>query len=185
MSEEAELRRKVAKGFQMIAFQRHRYPGVKGWELKKVLGKDYTKIVDIMNTELDRLGLTVKTVREEDGKEEQASQDLESARFFLIFKNPPAARDVEASGLRIDDLSVLAASLAFIISRQGKVPRRDLEQLLREKFPRWRVEQNLDRFTRRGYLLQDNDDLVYVGWRTKAEVDQKTLLSLVLAGKTE
>ena len=183
MSEEAEVSRKVAKGFQMIAFQRHRYPGVKGWELKKTLGKEFIKIVEIMNSEVDKLGLKVKIVHETgEERAEPSEEELESARFFLIFKNPPSPRDVEASGLRIDDLSVLAASLAYMISRQGKMPHKDLEQLLREKFPRWKVELNLDRFIRRGYLIEDKDDFVYVGWRTKAEVDERTLLSLVLAG---
>lgn len=184
MSEEAEVSRKAAKAFQMLAFQRHRYPGVKGWELKKAIGKDFVKIIEIMNSEVERLGLKVGTVYEEGDQVAEPSPDqLESARFFLIFKSPPSPRDVEASGLRIDDLAVLAASIAYVTSRHGKTPRKDLEQLLREKFPRWKVELNLDRFIRRGYLMEDKDELVYIGWRTKAEVDQKTLLSLVLSAK--
>jgi hypothetical protein len=85
------------------------------------------------------------------------------------------------SGWRIDDLAVLAASIALITSRQGRAPRSDIEQILREKFPKWRVDINLDRFIRIGYLSKDEHDMLYIGWRSRAEIDQKTLMELLLA----
>lgn len=183
MSEEAEVSRKVGRAFQMLVLQKHRYPGVKGWELRKVLGRDYMKYIEILNTEIARLGLAVKTVFEEVEERQPESERLDTARFFVVFKDSLSGSEVGTLGLRIDDIAVLAASIAYMSPRQGKVKRRDLEEILREKFPKWKVQLNLDRFIRRGYLLE-KDDMLLIGWRTRAEIDQKTLLSLILSEGT-
>jgi len=181
LAEEAEVNRKVRRASQILLLQRHRAPGVKGWELKKALGRDYMKTIDILNSQLDRLDLIVKIVYEEGTQiQEPTSQQLDRARFFIIMKKPPHKSDVISAGWRIDDLSVLAASIAYIISRRGKAPRRDVEELLKDKFPKWRVDLNLDRFVRRGYLIE-SEDILSIGWRTRAEIDQRTLLNLILA----
>ena len=39
-AERALLERKVRKAFQTLLLQRGRNPGVKGWELKRHLGRD-------------------------------------------------------------------------------------------------------------------------------------------------
>jgi hypothetical protein len=75
------------------------------------------------------------------------------------------------------------ASIANITSKGGKVQRKDLEDLLKNKIPDWRVDINLDRFVRSGYLIEDENGQIYLGWRTRAEVDQKKLIDLLL--KTE
>ena len=89
------------------------------------------------------------------------------------------------SGWRVDDVAALTVAIAYIISRQGKAPRNEVEEILREKFPKWRVDYNLNRFQRRGYLSQDDSGILYLNWRARAEVDQQTLLKLILAAKTE
>jgi hypothetical protein len=61
------------------------------------------------------------------------------------------------------------------------VGRKELETFLREKFPRWRVDYSLERFIKRGYLDQDEKGLLRIGWRTRAEVDEKSLMTLILA----
>ncbi len=182
MSEEAEVSRKVGRAFQMLVLQKHRYPGVKGWELKKVLGSDYNRYLEILDAEISRLGLAVKTVFDdaEEGKPETESEKMDRARYFVVFRDSATAGDAGTLGLRIDELAVLAASIAYITPRQGGVRRRELEQMLREKFPKWKVQLNLDRFVRKGYLME-NDDMLQVGWRTRAEIDRQTLLSLILA----
>ena len=70
-------------------------------------------------------------------------------------------------------------------SKQGRVARREVEQFLREKFPRWRVDYSLDRYVKRGYLDQDDRSMLHIGWRTHAEVDEKTLMTLILARAQE
>jgi hypothetical protein len=186
LSDEAEVQRKLKKASQLLLLQRHRSPGVKGWELKRALGKEYLKIIDVLRTELDRLGLEVKIVYDGSGKkaQEASSEDTDRARFFVVMKGPLSQSEMVSSGWRIDDVAVLAATIAYINSRQGKAPRKQVEDLLREKFPRWKVDMNLDRFVRRGYLLEGETDMLYIGWRTRAEIDQKTLTNLILATPT-
>lgn len=189
LSEEAEVERKLKRASQLLLLQRHRSPGVKGWELKRALGRDYVKIVEVLRSRLAELGLDVKVVYEGSVKGEEASvEDADRARFFVVLKGPLSHSDVVSSGWRIDDVAVLAAAIAYINSKQGKAPRKQVEELLREKFPRWKVDVNLTRFIRRGYLLEgeggDEEGMLYIGWRTRAEIDQKTLMNLILAAST-
>ena len=66
------------------------------------------------------------------------------------------------------------------MARGGKAPRADVEALLREKLPDWRVRTGLERFLRSGYLGEDEEGMLYLGWRTLAEVDLKSLLNLLM-----
>lgn len=167
-----EPARKLKRASQMLFIRRHRVPGVKGWELKKALGRNYMKIIEYLNDELDDLGMEVKIVQED-------VEDVNHARFVVRLKS---SEHVEGtSGLRIDDLAALAVCLSFITSRQGKVSRNEIEELLRSKFPKWKVDMNIDRYIRKGYLAQDKEDMLYIGWRTRAEIDQKTMMELVLS----
>jgi len=109
----------------------------------------------------------------------------DSSRFLLRFKEPPTVSEAETSGIRIDDLAVLAATIAFVNSKSGRVARREVEQFLREKFPRWRIDYSLDRYVKRGYLEQDDRGMLHIGWRTHAEVDEKTLMTLILSRAQE
>jgi hypothetical protein len=142
---------------------------VKGWELKKSLGKDYMKIIEVLNAQLDKIGMEVKIAFERD-------RDLGKARFYVVLKEPLIEK---ASKERIDDLAALSAAIAYITARHDKAPRREVEQILKEKFPKWKVELNLDKFIKKGYLDQD-EDILKIGWRTKIEVDRKELMRLLL-----
>jgi hypothetical protein len=177
-ADKALLERKVRKAFQVLVLQRGRNPGVKGWEMKRHLGRDYRKIVDVLSEDVSALGLEVFEVKGADGTDD-------SSRFLLRFKEPPTVSEAETSGIRIDDLAVLAATIAFINSKQGRAARREVEQFLREKFPKWRVEYSLDRYVKRGYLEQDDRTMLHVGWRTRAEVDEKTLMTMILSRSQE
>jgi len=177
-ADKALLERKVRKAFQVLVLQRGRNPGVKGWEMKRHLGRDYRKIVEVLSEDVSALGLEVFEVKGADGTDD-------SSRFLLRFKEPPTVSEAETSGIRIDDLAVLAATIAFINSKQGRAARREAEQFLREKFPKWRVEYSLDRYVKRGYLEQDERTMLHVGWRTRAEVDEKTLMTMILSRAQE
>jgi hypothetical protein len=173
-SEKALLERKVRKAFQVLILQRGRNPGVKGWEMKRYLGRDFRKILEVLSEDVASLGLEVFEVKGVDGTDD-------STRFLLRFRESPSVTEAETSGIRIDDLAVLAATIAFINSKQGRVARREVEQFLREKFPRWRVDYSLDRYVKRGYLEHDERTMLHVGWRTRAEVDEKTLMTMILS----
>jgi hypothetical protein len=176
--DKALVERRVRRAFQTLLIQRGRNPGVKGWELKRHLGREYKRILELLSVDLAPLGLEVFEVKSVDGQED-------STRYFLRFKEAPSLAEAENSGFRIDDLAVLASSIAYISSKQGRLSRKELEHFLREKFPRWRVDYSLDRYVKKGYLEQDEGGLLRLGWRTKAEIDQKTLMTLILARGTE
>lgn len=177
--EESGIRteRKVKKAAQLLFFRRHRTPGVKGWELKKALGDDYVEVIAVLNSVLDTLGMEVKRISEEGGEREGEEKKAERDRFMIVLKSPVIEK---ASGERIDNIAMLSATLAYIISKQGKVPRKAVEEFLSGKFPKQRVYFAIDRYIKQGYVGED-DKALYIGWRTRAEVDRKALLDLILS----
>ncbi|RJS75421.1 hypothetical protein CW712_04550 [Candidatus Bathyarchaeota archaeon] len=173
---------RMKRAVQLLFYKRHREPGAKGWELRRRLGSDYMKVLDLLNDYLDKLGLTVKTVFEEEANppENPSLEQLDKARFYVTLKGSEGSQETKLIGWRIDDLAGLAVTLSFIISKGGKTPRKDLETLLRTKLPGWRVDLNLHRYLRAGYIVEDENGQLYLGWRTRAEVDQKKLVDLLL-----
>ncbi|MBS7640080.1 MAG: hypothetical protein QXF23_00835 [Candidatus Bathyarchaeia archaeon] len=173
---------KIRKAAQLLFYKRHSIPGARGWELKKKIGSDYLKVINLLNEYLAKIGLTIKTVFEEETNppENPSNEQYDKARFYITLKDEVNVEDAKMMGWRIDDLAALCASIAFIISRGGKAPRKELEDLLRAKIPEWRVETSINKFVRMGYLIEDEDEMIYIGWRTRAEVDQKKLLDLLL-----
>ncbi|MEM4245682.1 MAG: hypothetical protein QW390_00120 [Candidatus Bathyarchaeia archaeon] len=168
---EASLRVKLARASQLLFFKRHREPGARGWELRRHLGRNYLEIIKLLDQEIQRIGLKVQEVPE--------GEDPDSSRFYVVMKEQPM-REVRMFGWRIDDMAMLAVTLAYVLSRQGKAPLSEVLKVLDEKFPRWRAERALDRFIKGGYLTRDGRDILYIGWRSRAEVDQKLLLTLLL-----
>lgn len=178
---------KMRKVAQLLLFKRHSIPGAKGWELRRKVGPGYLKVIDLLNEYLSKIGLTVKIVFEEETSppETSSAEQYDKARFYVTLKDDVTAEDVKMIGWRIDDIAALCASIAFIISKGGKAPRKDLEELLKAKMPEWRAEASINRFMRMGYLVEDENGLMYIGWRTRAEVDQKKLIDLLLETKSK
>jgi hypothetical protein len=173
---------KIKRAIHMLFYQRHKKPGVKGWELRKVLGSDYPKVLKILDDYLKALDLQVKTVFEEEKPVEKPTlEDLDKARFYATLRGELTPKEAKMIGWRIDDLAGLAITIAYVISKKGKVPRKEVEELLREKLPGWRVDLNIDRYIRYGYLTQDESEQLYLDWRTRAEVDEKALIGMLLS----
>jgi hypothetical protein len=176
---------KIKRAVHMLFYRRHKKPGVKGWELRKALGSDYPKVMKILDDYLKALDLQVKTVFEgEKSVENPTLEDFDKARFYITLRGDLTPKEAKMIGWRIDDLAGLAITIAYIISKRGKVPRKDVEELLREKLPGWKVGLNIDRYIRYGYLTQDENEQLYLDWRTRAEVDQKALIDLLLRTET-
>ena len=172
---------KLRLATHMLFYKKHKKPGVKGWELRKALGSDYPKVLKILDSYLKALDLQVKTVFEEDRQIENPSLDqLDKARFLITLRGEITPKEAKMIGWRIDDLAGLAIAITYIISKKGKAPRKEVEELLREKLPGWKVGINVDRYIRYGYFLQDESEQLYLDWRTRAEVDQNALVDLIL-----
>ncbi len=178
---------KLKRATHMLFYKRHSKPGVKGWELRKVLGSDYPKVLKLLDDYLKALDLQVKTIFEEEKQiEKPAPEQLDRARFMITLRGELTPKEAKMIGWRIDDLAGLAIAVSYIISKRGKVPRKEVEDLLRNKLPGWKVGINVDRYIRAGYLTQDDAGQLYLDWRTRAEVDQKQLIDMLLATeKTE
>jgi hypothetical protein len=128
--------------------------------------------------------MQVKVVFEEEKQPEKPTiEELDKARFFVTLRNV-ATKD-KLMGWRVDDLAGLAIAISYIVSNKGQVARKDVEKLLGEKIPNWKVGLNLDRYVRYGYLMQDDKGQLCLDWRTRAEVDQKKLIELLLSFDTE
>jgi hypothetical protein len=178
---------KMKRATHMLFYRRHQKPGVKGWELHKALGADYPKVLDVLDDYLKSLDLQVKTVFEEEKTPAQkpSIEELDKARFYVTLRGELTPKEPKMIGWRIDDLAGLAVTISYIISKKGQAPRKDVEELLSEKLPGWKVGLNIDRYIRYGYLQQDDNELLYLDWRTRAEVDQKALIDMLLNAETQ
>jgi len=181
MTRKAYYGRKIKRATQLLFYKRHIKPGVKGWELKNALGSDYPKILKVLDNHLEKLDLQVKTIFEgETPSEKPTLEELNKARFYVTLRGGFPAKDAKMMGWRIDDIAGLATAISYIISKKGKAPRNEVEELLRSKLPGWRVDMNLNRYIKAGYLGEDEHNQLYLDWRTRAEVDQKALVELLL-----
>ena len=178
---------KMKRATHMLFYRRHQKPGVKGWELHKALGADYQQVLDILDDYLKSLDLQVKTVFEEEKKPsgKPSLEELDKARFYITLRGELTPKESKMIGWRIDDLAGLAVAISYVISKKGQAPRKDVEELLGEKLPGWKVGLNIDRYIRYGYLQQNDNDLLYLDWRTRAEVDEKKLIDLLLRSEAQ
>jgi len=177
----------MKRATHMLFYRRHQKPGVKGWELHKALGVDYLKVLEILDDYLKSLDLQVKFVFEEEKTptKKPSIEELDRARFYITLRGDLTPKETKMIGWRIDDLAGLAVAIAHIISKKGQAPRKEVEKLLGEKLPGWKVGSNLDKYIRYGYLQQDDNYQLYLDWRTRAEVDEKALIELLLRSETQ
>jgi hypothetical protein len=178
---------KMKRATHMLFYRRHLKPGVKGWELQRALGADYPKVLEVLDDYLKGLDLMVKTVFEEEktpvGK--PSLEELNKARFYVTLRGELTPKESKMIGWRIDDLAGLAVAISYIISKKGQAARKDVEEVLAEKLPGWRVGANIDRYIRYGYLQEDDNEQLYLDWRTRAEVDEKALIDLLLRSEAQ
>jgi len=177
---------KIKRAAHILFYRRHRRPGVKGWELRKKLGSDYPKVLKILDGYLETLDLQIKTVFEEEKPAgEPTLEQLDKARFYITLRGGLTPKETKMMGWRIDDIAGLATAISYILAKKGKAPREEVEDLLRNKLPGWRVDINMDRYIRSGYLAEDENRQLYLDWRTRAEIDQKALIDLLLGTESE
>jgi hypothetical protein len=178
---EQVYQRKLKDAVHLLFFTHHKLPGVRGWELRKELGTEWLNIVEVLDKQLQPLDLKVTRVLEEPDLIEPTRSQLQDARFYITMRGTVDQKTAKTIGWRIDDIAGLAVSVAYIISKQGKVPRQDIERVLSEKLPGWRVKLNIDRYIQQGYLGEDDQGVMFLNWRARAEIDSKKLVDLVVS----
>jgi hypothetical protein len=178
---------KVKRATHMLFFRRHQKPGVKGWELHKTLGSDYPKVLSVLDDNLKNLDLQVKTVFEEEKTpaEKPTLDELDKARFLVTLRGGLTPKEAKMIGWRIDDLAGLAITISFIISKKGQATRKEVEKLLGDKIPDWKIDPNIDKYIRYGYIQEDDNAQLYLDWRTRAEVDEKALINMLLGSEKQ
>lgn len=165
---------KLRRAARLLLYRSRAKPGVRGWELAKLIGKDYLDVVRALNTVLDTLGLEVIAVDDE-GRRLELNGDPRSALFLVVLKEPLTLQEARSVGWRVDDLAVLSASLLYLLAKGGKAPRGELVNVLKAKFRGPRLSYALDRLFRLGYL-EEEDEQVKIGWRSRVEVSLDKLV---------
>jgi hypothetical protein len=172
--------RKVKDAVQLLFFQHHRLPGVRGWELRKELGSDWMNVLDVLDKQLQPLDLRVSKIYDEPDVKNPTNAQLADARFYVTMRGTIDQKTAKTIGWRIDDIAGLAVTVAYIISKKGKALRNDVEKVLKDKLPGWRVKLNLDKYIQEGYLGQDDQGVLFLDWRSRAEIDQKKLVDQIV-----
>lgn len=176
---------KIKKAAQLLFFKKGKLPGAKEWELRIKLGKNYKEVLNQLNKIINELGLEVKKVEENElksfkTKNKSLSNQKIEARYLITLKETLSLTEAKTCGWRIDNLAGLAMIISYLISKQGECLRSDIENLLSQKFGKWRSMSMVDAFIKSGYLYQNNKEMISLGWRTLAEVDIKTLMKSII-----
>jgi hypothetical protein len=181
---EKRYSRKLKEAVHVLFFKHHRLPGVRGWELKQELGSEWKEIINVLDSMLRPLDLKVTTVFDDPEIFDEPTQSQQSdARYYITMRSTVDQKIAKTIGWRVDDIAGLAVTTAYIISQQGKSSRNEVEKILHEKLPGWRVKMSIDKYIHEGYLGEDDQGYLYLDWRTRAEIDQKKLIDYILAFK--
>ena len=177
---------KLKRAVHLLLFRRGKLPGAREWEFKEKVGRNYEQVLAQLNGMLSELDLEIKKVIEPRSEEMTAEGEhpaAEEARYFVTLKGTLGTKEAKMIGWRIDNLAALSASIAYLVSKQGKAPREQLEKLLAQKFGRWKALTLVDTFLRTGYIEEDDAGTMSLGWRTRSEVDLRALMTKMAEAK--
>lgn len=173
---------KIRRASRVLLFKSHTKPGIKGWELRSQLGEKYIDIV-LATDKIFReyLGLRIVAVNADGRKIEIKNENknsLRKATFLVLVDQPLTIRDLKTAGWRIDEIASLSLILLYLLSHNGVANINDLRNLLVSKISKARVNYILSKLLRLGYI-EEKDDKIIIGWRSKIEIDFEKLLGVV------
>ncbi len=183
MSRETNYPDKLKRAVHLLFFKRGRKPGAREWELKTIVGKRHHEVLKNLNEILDEMDLEIHEF-EEGAESKIEKSERESRRYLIRLKGTLQPKEAKLIGWRIDNLAALAIALSLVISKQGKAERDEIEHIVGEKLGKWRSMTLVDSMIRNGYLTEDKEGMILLGWRTKAEVDLKSLMTLLISGSS-
>ena len=176
---------KVKRAAHLLLFRRGKLPGAKDWELRARLGEDYEEILRQLNELLDNADLEVKSIGSTAGVASFGETLRPESRYVATLKGTISLREARMCGWRIDSLAGLAVAVAYVVSKQGKALRKEVEKILARKFGKWRAMAMTDAYSRAGYFGEDESGMLYLDWRTRAEVDLRALMSALAEARFE
>jgi hypothetical protein len=177
---------KLKRAVHLLVFRRGKMPGAKEWELKEKVGKNYEQVLEQLNMLLSDLDLEIKKVTEPASgqmTENENPLQLEEPRYYVTLKGSLGLKEAKMIGWRIDNLAALSGAIAYLVAKQGKAPREDIEKVVAQKYGRWKAATLIDVFLRAGYLEEDDAGVTSLGWRTKSEVNLPALMTKMTEGK--
>jgi len=177
---------KLKRAVHLLFFRRGKMPGAKEWELKEKVGKNYVQVLDQLNTMLSELDLEIKKVTEPSSgqmTQEEGLVQMDEPRYYVTLKGSLGLKEAKMIGWRIDNLAALSGAIAYVVAKQGKAPREDVEKVVAQKYGRWKAQTLVDVFLRAGYLEEDDAGVMSLGWRTKSEVNLPALMTKMTEGK--
>lgn len=160
-----EIEQKARKVLKLLLIETSSIPGMKGWELKKHVGRDYLNAVKVAAVQADGLGMKIAIVPDEEDPE-----NMDRARFVLMPKEPISELEL-SRWMRIEEVAALAILISEITIRGGAAPLQAVERILTSKLPKWRVNQIISKLKRLGYIKEENG-LIMKDWRSKLEIDE-------------
>ncbi len=104
----------------------------------------------MLDKQLQTLDLQVTRVLDDPNIIDPDQTQLADARYYITMRGSIDQKAAKTIGWRVDDIAGLAVAIAYIISKQGKAPRTDVEKILQEKLPGWRVKMSIDRYISAG-----------------------------------
>jgi hypothetical protein len=169
---------KMKKALLLLLIQNKFIPGVKGWELRKYIGSKYPYILKLLDKELEDYGLKVKIVFDESIKdaENPTLNDYDKAHIYIT-SSSPIYYSLKGQ-FNIEELGCLSACIIYIISKSNNANLQELINFLSSKIPKIKAKGYVEKFKRKGYL-KIKDNIVSIGWRTKAEIDLDALVKLL------
>ena len=177
---------KLKRAIHLLVFRRGKMPGAREWELKEKVGKNYEQVLGQLNQMLSELDLEVKKVTEPSTAqitEEGTPVPMDEARYYVALKGSLGLKEAKMIGWRIDNLAALSGAISYLVAKQGKAPREDVEKVIAQKYGRWKAATLVDIFLRTGYLDEDDAGVMALGWRTKSEVNLPALMTKMTEGK--
>jgi hypothetical protein len=177
---------KLKRAVHLLLYRRGKMPGAKEWELKEKVGKNYEQVLEQLNTILSELDLEIKKVTEPSSgqmAENEGGVQMNEARYYVTLKGSLGLKETKMIGWRIDNLAALSGTIAYLVAKQGKAPREDVEKVVAQKYGRWKAATLVDIFLRAGYLEEDDAGVTSLGWRTKTEVNLPALMTKMTEGK--
>lgn len=177
-----DIQDKIKRAAHILMLRSHSKPGVKGWELRRALGDDYIRVIELLDKELSDIGLKV-AIKTEKGEEPSSKDGYDDSFFFVTFKSPPDWPEIRGSGWRIDELAALAVVISLIAGRGGKARYEEILDTLTKKIPERRARALITRFIKQGYISGEEE--LELGWRTLVEIDVKGLLKAIIGSSKQ
>ena len=163
-----------ARVLRLILFRRGMRPGATYEELEAVCQEDLDGVLRNLGDQLGQMGLEIISTEESDDVLGNSRR-----RVFVRSREPLRSRELKLCGFDRRLLAALAVVACFMVNRGGRAKELEIVNLLKTKGI---SSRKIERLVEAGYLARDGE-MVSLGWRALAEIDQDQLRRLFISSK--